>query len=346
MAPCNSFVLGKALSKIFCLLSCLWMAGGTAAPFSELSGSNLYETLQKEPSVVSLEELASRYDAFLLDAHGVFWGSSAVGVLPGAADAMAFLVSEGKYVGILTNSTQSASKRKEDLQKYGLYEGVHYHFLLTSGEFANELLVQEDLPFPTPRRTYWVFGSAHPRFNHHLEMFEGTAYRETKDLEEADFIHLAIPHVGGIDTVDPEAFRRQVQSVGGRVPVLCVNPDHFAIEGAPPKSVVRQGSIAALFVEEKASVYLLGKPSLLIYEAALRRMPDHIQKEKIIMIGDTPETDIRGAHEAGLDAALMTKTGVMAERFEKEGPSRVLEKLPLSDTPDFLLEHLSRRKGG
>nr|MBP7075272.1 hypothetical protein [Rhabdochlamydiaceae bacterium] len=45
---------------------------------------------------LSLEDLSSHYDAFLLDAYGVFWGSSELGVLPGAAEAMAYLVAQGK----------------------------------------------------------------------------------------------------------------------------------------------------------------------------------------------------------------------------------------------------------
>ena len=87
-----------------------------------------------EAKYISLEDLASQYDAFFLDAYGVFWGSSEVGVLPGAAEAMAYLVSQGKIVVILSNSTQPASKEKEKLRKHNLFEDIHYHFLLTSGK--------------------------------------------------------------------------------------------------------------------------------------------------------------------------------------------------------------------
>ena len=110
-----------------------------------------------------------------------------------------------------------------------------------------------------------------------------------------------------------------VQGVSKQIPVLCVNPDRFAMEGAPPRPVVRQGSIAQMFQEEQAPVYLIGKPSRIIYEAALKQFPQHIPSERILMIGDTPETDIRGAYGIGLDAALVTKTGVMASLLEKAG---------------------------
>ena len=288
----------------------------------------------------SIEELSSRYDAFLLDAYGVFWGSSEAGVLPGAAAAMEYLVSQGKHVGILSNSTQLAAKEKEKLKKHGLYEGVHYNFLLTSGQVAKELLLKQSLPFSTPNRTYWVFGSPHPRFGSHLQLFEGTEYQETKNLREADFIYISIPHVEGVDQENPEVFRNLVQAIDMEIPVLCVNPDRFALEGSPPRPVVRQGSIAQMFVEQQAPVYLMGKPSKIIYEAALQRFPRDVSREKILMIGDTPETDIRGAHGAGLDAALVTKTGVMANLLEKEGVASVIDGLPFNDKPEFLLERL------
>jgi hypothetical protein len=51
-------------------------------------------------------------------------------------------------------------------------------------------------------------------------------------------------------------------------------------------------------------------------------------------------TDIRGAHGAGLDAALVTKTGVIANLLEKEGVASVIDDLPFNDKPDFLLESL------
>lgn len=296
---------------------------------------------EKDMKFFSFQELANRYDGFLLDAYGVFWGSSEIGVLPGAADAMAYLVSHGKHVGILSNISQPAAKEKEKLRKHGIYEGIHYHFLLTSGEVAKDLLSRGSLPFSTPRNTYCLFGSIHPRFGSHHQIFEGTKYREVDNMKDADFLYISIPHIDGVDQEDPEVFRPMIQSVKLDIPILCVNPDRFAMEGSPPHAVVRQGSIAQMFAEEHTDVYLIGKPSKIIYEAALQYFPLDIRKEKILMIGDTPETDIRGAHGVGLDAALVTKTGVMTNLLEKQGAASVIDQLPLSDRPDFLLERLN-----
>ena len=70
---------------------------------------------------------------------------------------------------------------------------------------------------------------------------------------------------------------------------------------------------------------------------AMRLFPNDVCKKRIVMIGDTPETDLRGAHGVGIDAVLVTKTGIMAPLIEKEGTA-IIHQLPASDQPEFLLE--------
>jgi ribonucleotide monophosphatase NagD (HAD superfamily) len=88
----------------------------------------------EELQVLQFEDLIDHYDYYLLDAYGVFWGSAEVGMLPGAREAMAYLVSRGKKVGILSNSTQLASREEEKLAGHDVKKGVHYHFLLNAGD--------------------------------------------------------------------------------------------------------------------------------------------------------------------------------------------------------------------
>ena len=125
----------------------------------------------EESQIIRFKDLLEDYDHFLLDAYGVFWGSAAVGMLPGAKEAMAYLVSRGKKVGILSNSTQLAAKEKEKLAKHGVQEGTHYHFLLTSGQVARNVFLSAKLPFATPRKTYCLFGEEHPRLSPHVALF-------------------------------------------------------------------------------------------------------------------------------------------------------------------------------
>jgi len=289
-------------------------------------------------------DLPRDFKGILLDAAGVFWGGGEIGVLPGSAQAMEKLVASGKIVGILSNSTWLSSKEIHKLHLKGLEKGKHFHFLLTSGQVTREALLRKNLPFPTPRNTFWLLGEPHPRFFSHELVFEGTGYTQTSDIEDADFIYLSIPHINGEDQVTPETFRKDLEKIRKKnLPMLCSNPDRFAHEGNPSRAVVRQGSLAGLYEEMGGPVFYIGKPEALAYTSALKEFEKHgiTDPSEILMVGDTPETDIRGAKAFGMQSALVTKTGITAEKISKIGFEKFISTLPREDFPDYFLERLS-----
>ncbi len=277
----------------------------------------------------------------LLDAYGVFWGGG-IGVIPGSHETMRALVQGGKIVGILSNSSQSGEKEQAKFAKHGLIQNIHYHFVLTSGDIALALFVNRQLPFAVTHNNYWILGSPHPQFSSPNHIFEGTAFTPTAHLAQADFIIPGIPHRNGEDQTDPEVFREEVfQASLSRLPLVCVNPDTFAHEGTPPTPVVRQGSIAALYEEYGGTILMIGKPSPIAFNAALHSLSEYgvDSLKEIIMVGDTPETDIRGARNAGIASVLITQTGIFAHRYGHLEIKEALDLLPASDQPNFTLEY-------
>jgi ribonucleotide monophosphatase NagD (HAD superfamily) len=250
-----------------------------------------------------LAKIVGSFSGILLDAYGVFWAGNQSGLLPGSKEAMAHLVAQGKIVGILSNSTQLAAKEVDK---------------------------------------FWRWGEIHPKFSSHQPIFEGTFYTETSDLAEADFIYISIPHIKGDDQTDPLLFETEARRlIKTGLPMICPNPDMYAHEGSPPKLVVRQGSLAALYEKLGGKVYYIGKPSAEAYKAAMDRFAPHkiSRASQILMVGDTPETDIRGARRFGMASALVTQTGIMADRIVQHGPA-IAQDLPPSDTPDFFINRL------
>lgn len=287
-------------------------------------------------------QIAENYKGILLDAYGVFWGGNATGPLLGSKELMQELISQGRRVGILSNSTQLAQKEISKLQSSGIIQGTHYHFLATSGEVAKHYFAYQKLPFTTPSNLFWVLGAHHPKFApSHPAIFEETSFRETRDIRAADFIYIGIPHKDGQDQTDPECFRGDVEALKmHNLPMVCFNPDRFAHEGQPPKRVVRQGSIAALYEEMGGKVHYIGKPYAHAFDYAMSHFAP-LKPAEVLMVGDTPETDIRGARLAGLATALITETGIMADRIAEQGLEQAMRLLPTSDKPDFTIRRFA-----
>lgn len=290
-----------------------------------------------------LATIADQYQGVLLDAYGVFWGGNDTGIIPGSIEAMRRLVNTGKTVGILSNSTQLASKEGGKFEKNGLVQGTHYHFLVTSGEVARQVFLKEQLPFVTARKSFWLFGGVHPKFASHEAIFEGSAYRETDRMEHADFIYLSIPHINGEDQIDQELFRPHVAQLLERgLPMVCPNPDQVAHEGRPARAVIRQGTIARMYEELGGEVFYIGKPQPQAYIGAMDRFQSYgvTDPRAVLMIGDTPETDVRGARRFGMSSALITGTGIMADRISHQGWEGAWQALAEHDRPTYLLRRL------
>jgi len=287
-----------------------------------------------------ITRIAAPFKGILLDAYGVFWEGNERGLFPGSKEVMEKLVSEGKIVGILSNATQRASKEIHKVLQQGLILGKHFHFYMTSGEVAKAMFLHEQLPFKTPRNTYFLFGGVHPKFASHRAIFQDTIYRES-DLDTADFLYISVPHINGIDQEDPEVFRPEIEKIRARnLPMVCLNPDFFAHEGNPPRPVVRQGSIARMYEEMGGFVFYVGKPHAKVYSDAMIHFAHYNigPPSQVLMVGDNPNTDIRGARKCGMFSALITKTGIMADWIQEHGLTKAMQELLPSDRPDYFIE--------
>lgn len=300
----------------------------------------MFSAIEIIPGIARLSE---GFDGILLDAYGVFWGGNDFGPFPGSKEVMKRLVSNGKIVGILSNSTQLASKEINKFHRHNLFEEQHFHFLVTSGEIAKDIFLNQKLPFETPRKKFWLFGGIHPRFSSHEAIFERSVYTETSNIHEADFIYVSIPHIKGEDQINRELFRQEIEKIKIKnLPMICANPDQFAHEGVPLKAVVRQGSIAMIYEEMGGQVFYIGKPHNNAYSAAMNYFQEHgiINRSRILMVGDTPETDIRGARRFGMSSALVTATGMMSDRISHNGLEEAVQALSIEDTPDYYIGRL------
>ena len=100
-------------------------------------------------------KIAEKFDVILFDAYGVFNINGKL--VPNALKVMEDLVSAGKKVGIVSNTTQISAVAEASYAKKGLMKGKHYHIFLTSGQIVYESIQAQTLEVPGMR--YYVFGT-------------------------------------------------------------------------------------------------------------------------------------------------------------------------------------------
>jgi glycerol 3-phosphatase-2 len=286
--------------------------------------------------------LLETYDAFILDAFGVFW--SGAYVLEPAKSFMHQVVKAGKPLVILSNATQMAAEEKAKYEAFGLIQGIHYHLLLTSGEISRQLALMEQKPFEKGWTTYYAAWPQHPKFGSpYKDIFKETRYEQVEHPSKAHFIYLNTPYFEGSDQTDPDFFERELDQLAHyRLPIICPNPDEFAQQGHPAQFVVRQGILAQRLEKRGMEVRYIGKPEKLAFDKAcesIHRLQTGISS--IVMIGDNPKTDIQGAKEAGLSSALLVETGVLAHLYPQATIDKILGSLKVRETPDHILKALT-----
>ena len=153
-----------------------------------------------------------------------------------------------------------------------------------------------------------------------LPLFDGLA-APMAPLERADYVVCS-----GLldDTVEtPRDYEELVVRMCARaLPMICANPDVVVERG--DKLVYCAGAIADLYAAAGGEVVYAGKPYRPIYEQALsvaeaaRGAP--VAHHRLLAIGDSVRTDLKGAAALGIDSLFVT-AGIHAEELgERHAP--------------------------
>ena len=85
--------------------------------------------------------------------------------------------------------------------------------------------------------------------------------------------------------------------------MICSNPDKEVIRG--DKFMICAGKLAEYYEEKGGTVKYFGKPYPEIY-SHIFKSTDFVNKEKILVIGDSLENDIKGANLQKCDSLLIS----------------------------------------
>lgn len=280
-------------------------------------------------SIASLLAIADRFDALVFDQWGVLHDGSAP--YPQGPQTLKALHAAGHRLGVLSNSGKRADVNARRIAQMGYPEHL-FEVVMTSGEALWQDFNQERMG--DLRRLYAI--TAKPG---DAEIWaKGLAdVQLTDDPVSADAILL----MGLADEADSGALSTQLNAPGlADLPMLCSNPDRAAPR-AGGQLVVSPGALAHARAAAGGDVRFYGKPHRPVFDALQRAL--NCPPERILMIGDSLEHDIAGAHGAGWKT-LFIRGGLYGGHFGSSiNVGATIEKLAAkygAPLPDFTLDQV------
>jgi HAD superfamily hydrolase (TIGR01459 family) len=270
------------------------------------------------PILSSIGELAAGSDAWIVD----IWGVMHNGVQahrPACAACVRFRAGGGR-VAMLSNAPRPFSAVARQLDMLGVPRGA-YDFGVTSGDMTRGMLeemIAEGRRGPLlhigPERDKGLFAGLDVRFAGADEAETVVCSGLFDDTRE------------GPDDYAP-LFDRLLAR---RVPMVCANPDIKVERGQ--QLVYCAGALAEAYETRGGKVAYAGKPHAAIYQRILRELAAvhgrGLANQKVLAIGDGIDTDLKGAHAAGLRSVFIAS----AVHLPNGLSARVLEAL-FADRP-------------
>jgi HAD superfamily hydrolase (TIGR01459 family) len=243
------------------------------------------------PILSSIAELSSTCDAWIVDIWGVMHNGARA--YAAAGEACRRFRRGGGIVVLLSNAPRPFRAVVHQLTALGVASDS-YDGGLTSGDVTRGLLEAWS------GRSLLHIGPERDK-----GLFEGlTASLTTPDQAEA----IVCSGLWDDTCETPANYEALFEALAARrLPMLCANPDLVVERGN--KLVYCAGALAALYAEKGGEVIYAGKPHLPIYErtfATLERLAGSaLARERILAIGDGIDTDLLGAHRAGLSSVFI-----------------------------------------
>lgn len=247
-----------------------------------------------------IKELSDLYQYFIFDVWGVIHDGSAA--YPRVVEAISFLRSQNKKICFLSNAPRRANKVAAVLNKFGITPDL-YDFILTSGEAAFlDLAKNQENGFKNFGRNYFYIG---PKKD--IDLLEGLNYQRVDEVASAN-----VAITTGFDNDDSTLIEKLPQIQEARrfnLPLICVNPDLIVVRQNGQEAICA-GALAAEYEKMSGQVFYYGKPFQAVYHMVCELF-NCTDTSKMLAIGDGMETDIKGAADFKIDAALVTG-GILA----------------------------------
>ena len=252
------------------------------------------------PLIPHFSRLAPDYDVVLSDVWGVVHNGLAA--FPPACDALMRARARGIAVVLITNAPRQSEVVARQLDRLHVPREA-YDAIVSSGDVTRNALQQhsgQSMFHIGPERDRSIYSGLNLRF---------------APLEEADFVICSGLDDDDVETPDDYRARLEIM-IKRKLFMVCGNPDVVVERG--DKLVYCAGSIADLYATMGGEVLYAGKPYRPIYDLALEKAKisagREIPRTRVLAIGDSVRTDLKGARTAGIDFLFVT-AGIHAEEL-------------------------------
>jgi len=247
------------------------------------------------------EPLAKSYDVLLSDVWGVVHnGIAAYGP---ACEALTRFRARGGTVILITNAPRPGIAVQRILDRLGVPHDA-YDAITSSGDVTRGIVerrLSDNVFHLGPERDHSIFTGLDVKFT---------------PFESADYVVCSGLFDDTIETAD--SYRVMLAAMRARsLFMVCANPDIVVERG--DTLVYCAGALADAYAALGGEVLYCGKPHAPIYQAAMATaLAAHggatVPFERVLAIGDSVRTDLKGAAAFGLDSLFVT-SGIHAEEY-------------------------------
>ncbi len=244
--------------------------------------------------------LAANYDVVLSDVWGVT--HNGITAFPEACDALVRFRAGGGTVILITNAPRRGEAVLRQIDQMGVPRAA-YDGIVSSGDVTCGVMAER------PGQSVFHLGPQRD-----ISIFDGLNIRFAGP-EVADYV--VCTGLFNDDTDTPETYRDMLTLMRRRsLFMICGNPDVVVDRG--DTLVYCAGALADLYGTLGGDVLYAGKPYQPIYEMAVAEAGKvrtaKVERSRVLAIGDSVRTDLKGAATFGIDCLFVT-AGIHAEEL-------------------------------
>jgi HAD superfamily hydrolase (TIGR01450 family) len=225
--------------------------------------------------------LAEKYDVFLIDLDGVIYIGNRL--LSGSKEAIEKLRNQGKQIYFLTNDPRFS---RQELCERLVYLGIHAspEEMITTGWVTANYLVQHAI------HNVYVIGT---------ESLKKEIFDQGINVVEQGKCQAVV--VGYSENTTFYEVQQAVRYIEKGAEFIATNDDK-SFPSADGRCVATGSIVQAVQVSCEQCPLIIGKPYSHMFHMALKSVAHN---QRVVMIGDSPDIDILGAHQYGIDAILV-----------------------------------------